>query len=193
MDLIKLRNDSWLSTAELPQELLDIDFDEMWEKHPEQYAQVKIAGKLINTPRWSQSYGKGYMYSGVEHDGIEVDPIFQPILEWANTLGYGNFDQLLVNWYENGLHYIGAHSDAEGDLVKGSAIVSISYGTERKFRIRNKQTKEILLDVPLVNGSVVVMGGKFQKELTHEVPKIGGKKGLATGRRINITLRQFKV
>lgn len=45
MDLIKLRNDSWLSTAELPQELLDIDFNEMWEKHPEQYAQVKIAGK----------------------------------------------------------------------------------------------------------------------------------------------------
>lgn len=31
-----------------------------------------------------------------------------------------------------------------------------------------------------------------QREFTHEVPKIAGKKGEGAGRRINITLRAFK-
>lgn len=42
------------------------------------------------------------------------------------------------------------------------------------------------------DGTFLVMGGTFQKEFTHEVPKINGVKGENIGKRINITFRQFK-
>ena len=40
--------------------------------------------------------------------------------------------------------------------------------------------------------TVLVMGGRFQKEFKHEVPKIAGGRGQRIGRRINITFRQFE-
>lgn len=43
------------------------------------------------------------------------------------------------------------------------------------------------------HGTVLVMGGKFNTEFTHEVPKIGGKKGEETGKRINITFRYHHI
>ena len=35
------------------------------------------------------------------------------------------------------------------------------------------------------------MGGDFQKEFTHEIVKVSGKKGENVGKRINLTFRQF--
>lgn len=51
-----------------------------------------------------------------------------------------------------------------------SGVVTISCGGERIFRIRNKQTKEIVQDVIIKNMDVIHMGGSFQKEFTHEIP-----------------------
>jgi alkylated DNA repair dioxygenase AlkB len=103
----------------------------------------------------------------------------------------GEFNQILLNWYSDGLHYIGPHSDDERQLVTESPVLSVTRGAARKFRLRQKKVKGILKDVLMPDGTVLVMGGKFQKELTHDVPKVGGAKGAAVGRRINVTLRQF--
>ncbi|MFC3362089.1 alpha-ketoglutarate-dependent dioxygenase AlkB [Pedobacter fastidiosus] len=35
------------------------------------------------------------------------------------------------------------HSDAEKDLEKNGAIASLSFGAERKFAFKHKQTKEL--------------------------------------------------
>ena len=133
---------------------------------------------------------------------------FRPYLDWMNSLGYGEFNQFLVNWYQDGENYIGSHADDEKQLIPNSPIVSITLcmgGTfdesgnfnlgnnliPRKFRIRDKN-KKIFEDVETTNGLVLVMGGKFQKEFKHEIVKIAGKKASLTGPRISITLRQFK-
>jgi alkylated DNA repair dioxygenase AlkB len=182
---------SWLVTGSIPADLAEANFEELWEEHPEEFAKVKIFNKIFNTPRWSQSYGTAYTYSGMEHTGKPVCNLFRPFLEWANSLDMGTFDQMLVNWYKDGFHSIGSHADNEKNIEKDSSIIGVSLGAERKFRIRDED-KKIIMDVPMAHGSLVIMGGAFQREMKHEIPKILGKKGQATGRRISITFRQIK-
>ena len=85
-----------------------------------------------------------------------------------NTLGT-EFNGILVNEYKNGEDYISAHSDDELGLTD-IGVVSISYGAERTFRIRDKKTKQIVHDEPTTQYSILQMGGNFQQLYTHEIP-----------------------
>ena len=85
-----------------------------------------------------------------------------------NTLGT-QFNGILVNEYKNGEDYISAHSDDEVGLTD-IGVVSISYGAERTFRIRNKTTKKIVHDEPTTQYGILQMGGNFQQLYTHEIP-----------------------
>lgn len=85
-----------------------------------------------------------------------------------NTLGT-EFNGILVNEYKNGEDYIGAHSDDEAGLTD-AGVVSISYGAERTFRIRDKTTKKIVHDEPTTQYGILQMGGNFQQLYTHEIP-----------------------
>eukprot|EP00667_Euglena_gracilis_P019295 EG_transcript_20667 len=186
---------SWVERAALPPALrLDAaQFEVLWALHPAEYGEVVIMGRLTPTPRWQQSFGLGYRFSGRQHTAAPIPPLLEPLLAWASSLGLGPFNQVLLNWYQNGHHYIGKHRDDRTQLVPHSPVVSISLGATRTFRIRNWRKGDIVLDVPLQNHTVLIMGGRMQTTHTHEVPRIGGKKGDAIGRRINITFRQFVV
>jgi len=193
---LKLEDDvtkkSWFDILELD---LDYDFDELWDLQPEEYGEVRIIGKLIRTPRKTQSYLHDYTFSGTQHLGVDLPVALTPFLETMNRSDYATknkFNEVLVNWYADGTEYIGAHSDDERNLLKNSPIVTISLGSSRTFRIRDRQTKEIVRDYVLNNRSVGVMGGQFQREFKHEVVKVGGKKGQNIGPRISITLRKFR-
>lgn len=116
----------------------------------------------------------------------------EPFLGWDNQLISNiQFNQVLVNWYANGNHYIGAHSDNERELVEHSPVISISLGQERVFRVRNKITSEVIHDIPMAHNSYLVMCGKMQSKYLHEVPKVDGLKGSRMNKRINITFRVF--
>eukprot|EP00668_Euglena_longa_P015709 GGOE01019841.1.p1 GENE.GGOE01019841.1~~GGOE01019841.1.p1 ORF type:complete len:184 (+),score=29.45 GGOE01019841.1:37-552(+) len=112
-------------------------------------------------------------------------------VSWLETAMLGEFNQALINWYQNGHHYIGKHRDDESKLLPQSPILSISLGATRTFRIRDWRCGTIVLDLPLTHQMVVIMGGYMQKTHQHEVPKVGGRKGEVIGRRVNITFRQF--
>ena len=90
------------------------------------------------------------------------------IVEINNMLGT-QFNGILVNKYLDGNDYIGAHSDDETGL-DGLGVVAISYGSERIFRIRNKNDKTIICDEPTTHCGILHMGGNFQKLYTHEIP-----------------------
>ena len=105
-----------------------------------------------------------------------------------NTQFGTNYNGILVNKYEEGNTYIGDHSDDEKNLDKGG-VISISYGAVRKFRVRDKFTKKIIMDIPTMSNSIIHMGGDFQKEFTHGIPV--EKK--VTGVRYSLTFRTHTV
>lgn len=114
-------------------------------------------------------------------------------LAWANkSTDLGIFNQVLINWYKDGNHYIGKHSDNEAQIIKESPIMSISLGSTRSFCVRKKTNNKIVLDIEMPNNSYIVMCGAMQQNYFHEVPKVSGKNAINIGKRINITMRQFK-
>jgi alkylated DNA repair dioxygenase AlkB len=193
MSTINLENNSWIIYGNIP-DSIEYDFEKLWNLHPENYGSVMIYGKKIETPRYQQSFLIPYYFSGLTHEAIDLPNEFNKFMVWSNSLEINSkFNQALVNWYANGHHYIGAHSDSTIQLVKDSPIMSISLGESRKFRIRDRKTKKIVLDLEMKDRTYIIMGGEMQTFYTHEVPKINGIKGENTGKRINITFRNFKV
>ncbi len=191
MTRLSLTTTCWLDQLSVPGDLAP-DFDSLWSLHPKEFAIVVMMGRTVRTPRWQQSFIRDYAFSGANHDAGELPEVVKPLLDWANSLGYGEFNQCMINWYANGLHNIGAHRDNEGPLVPDSPVFSISLGQTRTLRVKCYSSKVKLLDLEMEDQTAVVMGGRFQKELTHEVPRHTGKKGSSMGPRINITFRQFK-
>lgn len=183
----KLDDASWIEQGYLPEDI-EFDFDDIWRLHPPEVGKVMMFDRLVDTPRYSQCYMRPYEFSGVKHNALSLPVELVPFLEWANR-DDEKYNQVFVNWYRNGLDYIGPHTDKEREHVPNSSILSISLGAEeRVFRVRDKTSKEIVMDIGMPNRSYLVMCGDIQENYTHEVPKTK-KSGI--GRRINITLRKF--
>lgn len=201
-------NRSWIRTFQYSGTKVDTRaFDRLWDLHPKEHAEVIMMGKLIPVPRWQQTYGAvGYNFSGVKHDAVPIPGILSPFLMYANEVcasyleSYGRqFNMVFLNWYENGHHYIGYHSDDEKQLLKNTAgetlVFSLTFGAKREFYIREKSKTKPLPEptkFTLKHGSGILMGGKCQETHKHSIPAIGGKKGEKVGRRINMTFRIFK-
>jgi len=47
-----------------------------------------------------------------------------------------------MNWYNDGSHHVGWHSDSETDLLPGSSIASLSLGSTREFQLRHRKDAE---------------------------------------------------
>ncbi len=134
---------------------------------------IKIFGKDAIQHRsvgFFSDTSSGYYFSGQLAASVPLTPNLDVLLEKINTLFNSDFTGILVNKYNDGLDYIGAHSDKTQHLDNSHGVVAISYGAVRKFRIRNKITKENVVDVPMLPNNIIHMGGDFQKEFTHEIP-----------------------
>lgn len=198
------KGESWIDSFELPDELRVKDhsetFNSLWSLHPQALGQVKMFGKLADTPRWQQSYGQPYKFSGLEHQALPVPPEVQPYLDYVNSLPQygGGFNMALLNWYQDGRHHIGYHADDESQMKvspSGETLVfSLSFGQQRTFSLKpkpehEKQGKPFKME--LRSNLAIVMGGNCQKTHKHAILKVDGKKGKQMGRRINMTFRQF--
>jgi len=86
--------------------------------------------------------------------------------------------------YHDGNEGMGWHSDDEKSIEGNSAIASLSFGAERKFSFKHKQTKETI-SVLLENGSLLLMEDETQKNWLHGLPK----STKITLPRINLTFR----
>lgn len=191
--IIKLTEASWVSRGTLPEDLHlnEDEFELFWNMRPGFRNKIKMFGKTMDMPREQQVYGiSNYRYSGVTFDTKEMSSFLDTYLEWANMHDGGEhkYNMVLVNWYHNGKDNIGWHKDNEKEIKPGTNVMTISFGETRLFKIKH-DTKDIKQDIPTVHNSFVIMGGDFQKEFKHSIPKTSDKK--KQRRRISITMRKF--
>ena len=111
----------------------------------------------------------GYFYSNQCAKSQTLTLALSELLQTINTMFNSDFNGILVNYYENGNDYICDHSDDEKGL-SNIGVISLSYGSVRKFRIKCKKTNKKIIDVPTESSSIIHMGGDFQNEFKHGIP-----------------------
>ncbi len=146
-----------------------------------------IFGNKITTKRKVAGYGDNtfsYTYSKTTKTALPWTAELLELKEIIQKTAGETFNSCLLNLYHNGSEGMAWHSDAEKDLKKNGAIGSLSFGAERKFSFKHKQTKESISQV-LQHGSLLVMKGKTQTNWLHRLPPT---KTIHTPR-INLTFR----
>ncbi len=156
-----------------------------WEKD-----EVIIFGKHITTKRKVAWYGDSeylYTYSNTTKQALawtkELSELKQIVEEYAGI----KFNSCLLNLYHNGNEGMGWHSDDEKTLGKNNTIASLSFGAEREFSFKHKQTKQTV-SLVLEHGSLLIMKDATQSNWLHSLPK---SKNI-TQPRINLTFRTIR-
>lgn len=146
-----------------------------------------IFGKRIVTKRKVAWYGEQafeYTYSNTTKSAL---PWTKELLELKTLIEARTgetFNSCLLNLYHSGEEGMAWHSDGEKDLQKDGAIGSLSFGAERKFAFKHKQTKE-MVSIVLEHGSLLVMKGTTQTHWLHRLPPTKKVSKL----RVNLTFR----
>jgi alkylated DNA repair dioxygenase AlkB len=146
-----------------------------------------IFGKRIITKRkvaWYADKPFEYTYSNVTKRALPWTKELLELKSIAEEKTSETFNSCLLNLYHDGSEGMAWHSDGETDLKKDGAIGSLSFGAERKFSFKHKQTKETV-SVVLEHGSLLVMKGTTQTHWLHRLPPTK----LRMGPRVNLTFR----
>ena len=149
--------------------------------------QAIILGRQITTKRkvaWYGDQGYEYTYSNVNRYALPWTVELLELRQRVQQLTGECFNSCLLNLYHTGEEGMAWHSDDETDLKKNGAIASLSFGAERKFAFKHKQSKE-KVELYLEHGSLLVMKDTTQSHWLHRLPPT--KK--VTTARINLTFR----
>lgn len=146
-----------------------------------------IFGKRIVTVRKVAWYGDSdysYTYSGTTKRALVWIAELLALKAIVEKLTGAKFNSCLLNLYHDGNEGMAWHSDDESSLGKNTAIASLSFGAERKFCFKHKQTQQAV-SIILEAGSLLVMKDAIQTYWRHSLPK---SKQIKTPR-INLTFR----
>ena len=149
--------------------------------------QAIILGRQITTKRkvaWYGDQGYEYTYSNVNRYALPWTVELLELRQRVQQLTGERFNSCLLNLYHTGEEGMAWHSDDETDLKKNGVIASLSFGAERKFAFKHKQSKE-KVDLYLEHGSLLVMKDTTQSHWLHRLPPT---KKVSTAR-INLTFR----
>lgn len=153
--------------------------------------EVVVYGKRHKIPRlnaWYGDEGKVMKYSGLS---LEPKAWTAELLEIKYKLEEATgekFNSCLLNYYRDGKDGMGWHQDNEKELGLNPIIASVTFGETRPFQLKHISNKELKkVDIPLSNGSLLLMAGETQHYWKHQIPKT--TKTLES--RINLTFRQI--
>jgi alkylated DNA repair dioxygenase AlkB len=199
---VELAIGSWVEVSLLPASLRALaieSWDTMWKLHPTERARVMSQDEEVACHRWSQSYlntpnrtmdmGASYMFSGRDEARIQtpLPPEFQPFLDYLQ-----DYNQVVANWYAGGTDYIAPHADCTVGMGANARIAVVNLGPEgrtRKFVLRPKshiKQNAHRVEIDLVHGTLIVMGGKTQDDFRHGVPQCVGAPD-----RLSLSFRRF--
>lgn len=149
--------------------------------------QAIIFGKLIETKRkiaWYGDFPFAYTYSKITKTALPWTNTLLELKKLAEKKTGETYNSCLVNLYHDGSEGMAWHSDGEKQLKRHGAIASLSFGAERKFGFKHKETKEVI-SLNLASGSLLVMKNETQDYWLHRLPP--SKK--VNSPRINLTFR----
>jgi alkylated DNA repair dioxygenase AlkB len=148
-----------------------------------------LFGKHIVTKRKTAWYGDSnyvYIYSNTEKKALPWTKELVKVKQIVENLSNTKYNSCLLNLYNDGNEGIGWHSDDEKSIEENSAIASVSFGAERNFSFKHKQSKKTT-SVLLEHGSLLLMKSATQKNWLHCLPK----STKITLPRINLTFRRM--
>jgi len=171
-----------IATPELVLERLLAEID--WRQDT-----ARIMGRAVNLPRLTAWYGDaGYRYSGIDNPPRPWLELLRELKDMAETLAGASFNSVLANLYRHGQDSMGWHSDDERALGQDPVIASLSFGAERRFRLKHKRHPEKRIGLDLPSGSCLVMAGTLQHHWQHALPKTARP----VGPRVNLTFRLIR-
>jgi alkylated DNA repair dioxygenase AlkB len=162
-------------------------FNELLTKIDFKQNEVTIFGKVFLTPRLESFHSienRFYTYSGNKLPSKAFDVTLQNLLEKVELATNSKFNCVLINLYRDGSDGNGWHADNEKELGPNPVIASLSFGTTRRFDLRNKITKE-KFSIDLNSGDLLWMNDRIQNNYKHQIAKT--KKVIEP--RINLTFR----
>ena len=136
-----------------------------------QHDVVKIFGKEIITKRkvaFLGDEGISYKYSGKTKIAEKWLKFILEIKSTVEQISGEKFNACLLNYYHNGSEAMSWHSDNEKEILKHSAIASVSFGAERKFGFKHNFSKEEF-SLMLENGSLLIMKDETQIYWKHKL------------------------
>lgn len=164
-------------------------------------------GKLTRKTAWLVS---GRCRCAYRYGNEEVEPEVMPTWfcemaeRWFGDMAQGPEGMpncVNLNLYEDGAHGVGWHADDEslfGGRVRDCAIISVSLGEARRFRVGlriGRRGKRLVADpvsirdVELGHGDLCTMEGRFQKHFIHSISRC---RKAAVGPRVNATFRWIR-
>ena len=147
-------------------------------------------GKKVETKRlvaWYAEENYDYKYAGAIKKAKIFLPVLRDIKNCVEKVTGEVYNSVLLNLYHNGDEAMSWHSDNEREIVKDSSIASVSFGADRKFKFKHKESGEVV-DLILESGSLLDMRGPIQRFWKHCLPK--SKK--VSKPRINLTFRMIE-
>ena len=171
----------------LNKEQSDFYFTKLLETLEWRNDEAIIFGKKIITKRKVAWYGDEpfeYTYSNTSKYALPWTKELLALLQITQQKTGETFNSCLVNLYHDGSEGMAWHSDGEKDLKKDGAIASLSFGAERKFAFKHKQSKETI-SIVLAHGSLLMMKDTTQTNWLHRLPPTKR----INKPRINITFR----
>ena len=153
---------------------------------------IRFYGKESPVPRleaWYGDPGMSYSYSGIRMDPLPWTKDLMEIKKIIEPVSMTTFNSVLINFYRDGKDRVAWHSDDEKELGENPIIGSVSFGAERKFKLRHKKYRENDLrgEIMLKHGSFLLMGGSTQSHWAHEIPRTAKP----LGPRVNLTYRKI--
>ena len=135
--------------------------------------EILVYGRMVHQQRdvsFFSNESEGYKYSKTLTPSLPLTAHLTELLSEINKIYDSDFNGILINRYNNGNEYLSAHSDKE-DALGNIGVVGLSFGASRLFRVRAKNGKHKIKDIIAESLQLLHMGGDFQKEFTHEIPK----------------------
>jgi alkylated DNA repair dioxygenase AlkB len=153
--------------------------------------EVIVYGKRHKIPRlnaWYGDEGKIMKYSGLTLEPKMWTKELTEIKTRVEKASGIKFNSCLLNYYRDGKDGMGWHQDNEKELGLNPTIASVTFGETRPFQIKHIKDKEQKkIDIPLTNGSLLIMEEETQHYWKHQIPKT--TKPIEA--RLNLTFRKI--